>query len=48
MEKGKKKFYEEAPSWEIIEVALEGLVCISDLSTSGDPTYNPFNNEEEW
>lgn len=47
MEKRNKEIY-EAPSLEVIEVALEGIVCASDMKTSGDPTYNKFNNEEEW
>ena len=47
MEKRNKQFY-EAPSWEMIEVALEGFVCVSDMKTSGAPTYNKFNDEEEW
>lgn len=47
MEKRNKEFY-EAPSLEVIEVALEGIVCTSDLKANGDPTYNKFNDEVEW
>ena len=47
MEKKAKEFY-EAPSVEIIEVAQEGFVCVSDVRTNGAPEYNGFNTEEEW
>ena len=48
MEKEVKINY-EAPSVTIIDVKVEGVICVSgDLGTNGTPTYNGFNTEEEW
>ena len=47
MEKKEKQFY-ETPSIMIIEVAQGGVVCASGTGTNGSPTFNGFDNEEEW
>lgn len=47
MEKKEKQFY-EAPSTTVFEVRHEGIICASDVETSGDPLYNGFNTEEVW
>ncbi len=38
----------EAPRTLVFEVAQEGVVCASQTGTNGSPTFNGFNNEEEW
>ena len=48
MEKEAKITY-EAPSTIVLDVKVEGVICTSgDLGTSGTPTFNGFNDEEEW
>ena len=48
MEKEVKINY-EAPSAIVIDVKTEGVICTSgELETTGTPTFNGFNNEEEW
>ena len=41
-----KVFY-EPPLTRVIELEQEGVVCAS-TGTNGAPTYDGFNDEEEW
>lgn len=38
----------EAPKTLVFEVAQEVVVCASETKTVGSPSFNGFNNEEEW
>jgi len=42
------KHYYESPSTEVVEVETEGIIATSTVKTSGTPTLNSFNDEEDW
>lgn len=44
----KVKLVYESPQTMVFEVKQEGVICASGVGTNGDPTYNRFNDEEEW
>jgi hypothetical protein len=37
-----------APMTLVFDVAQESVVCATTTETNGAPTFNGFNNEEEW
>lgn len=48
MEKEARITY-EAPSIIVLDVKVEGVICISGgLETNSTPIFNGFNAEEEW
>jgi len=42
-----KSFY-EPPTTEVFTVIQEGVICQSTTETEGSPTFNRFNDEQEW
>ena len=46
MESKQKLFY-DAPSTMTVEMSHEGIICLSDPVTSGNPNGNWFGDEEE-
>ena len=39
----------ERPAMRVVELQRHApLICTSNTGSSGDPTYNPFDNEQDW
>ena len=47
IEKMEQHFY-ETPVTEVIVMAQDGVICVSETGTDGIPTFNGFGTEEAW